>query len=35
LAVHAALSGDCAPGRDLALAEELRHDKPAATDASR
>jgi dihydropteroate synthase len=28
LAVRAALNGDFAPSRDLALAEELRHDKP-------
>lgn len=28
LTVHAALAGETAPGRDLALAEELRHDRP-------
>jgi dihydropteroate synthase len=30
LAVRAALSGELMPGRDLALAEELRYDKPFA-----
>jgi dihydropteroate synthase len=30
LAVRAALAGETAPGRDLALAEELRHDRPGA-----
>jgi dihydropteroate synthase len=28
LTVRAALAGETAPGRDLALAEELRHDRP-------
>ncbi len=28
LAVRAALAGETAPGRDLALAEELRHERP-------
>jgi dihydropteroate synthase len=28
LTVRAALAGEMAPGRDLALAEELRHDRP-------
>jgi dihydropteroate synthase len=28
LAVRAALAGELVPGRDLALAEELRHDRP-------
>jgi dihydropteroate synthase len=28
LTVRAALAGVVAPGRDLALAEELRHDRP-------
>ncbi len=30
LTVRAALQGDSTPSRDLALAEELRHDKPVA-----
>jgi dihydropteroate synthase len=30
LAVRAALRGDLVPGRDLALPEELRHDRPVA-----
>jgi dihydropteroate synthase len=30
LSVRAALAGISAPGRDLALAEELRHDRPGA-----
>ncbi len=30
LTVRAALQGDSAPSRDLALAEELRHDRPVA-----
>jgi dihydropteroate synthase len=33
LKVRAALAGETAPSRDLALAEELRHDRPAADDS--
>ena len=35
LAVRAALAGEAPPSRDLALAEELRHDRPDRLTARR
>jgi len=33
VAVRSALRGEIAPGRDLALADELRHDRPTGRDS--